>query len=192
MTLYLTAALKPQLDRDEPSYVAALARCHAAAPCTPGAAAHPDGVLCPFGAQPIVPVDPHAPHAVRPSRPPSPTLVRRSARPYAPTRPAVNPTPVQDRVIATLTRLGRPATIEELAGDDTNLRRAVHAARRSGRLRSRTTVTIGQGRRQPTWSSLYALAGMAWPALPAGTRYWAGARRRGADLLSVEPEEPTP
>lgn len=192
MTCYPTAPLKPQLDRDEPSYVAALARCHAQGAAPPGDAAHADGLISAFGARPLTPANPETPVRPRPLRPPSPRLVRRSARPVAPTRRAANPTPVQDRVVATLTRLGRPATIEELAGDDTSLRRAVHAARKAGRLRARTTVTAGQGRRQPAWSSLYALPGMDWPELPAGTRYWAGARRRGADLLSVESGEPTP
>lgn len=163
--------LKPQLDRTEPSYVAALARCQRAAD---GAATHPDGIIRPFGTLAVVseraPILPDPPGAQR--RAPGARGGRRRM-----------PSPMRDRALALLRELGHPATAEDLAPGDRQMMQALKDAKVDGLVLTRSVVLDGEHRRR----NLYALPGMAWPDQPAGARYVAQLPRSpGAPLSKTQ------
>jgi hypothetical protein len=148
--------LKPQLDHTDPSYQAALARCQRAAQ---GAAAHPDGLLTPFGLRAITPE--RAPIL------PDPPGAQRRAQSARPRRTGAGPQVT--RALALLKAHGRPATADDLAPGDQQIAYALKNGTDSGYFVSRQ---IGiTGRRRGGRRSLYALPGMAWPDLPPGRRY---------------------
>lgn len=184
--------LKPQLDHDEPSYAAALARCQRAAA---GAAAKPDGILTPFGMRAITPerapILPDPPGAQRRA----PGALPRRAHPAddTPRRVSVRrgrPSPNRDRALALLAALGRPATADEIAPGDKGVQKALANARGADLVKTRQVISPAY-RSTGGWRAMYALPSMEWPELPPDARYYDGPRQpRGEPLSKTQAQAP--
>lgn len=152
--------IKPQLDHSDPSYQAALDRCHRAAV---GETAHQDDILQPFGG----PWQHQGPAPVLPD-PPGAQRRAQNARPTKPRKPRASP--LRDLAFALLAEHGRPATAEDIAPGDARISKTLQNARNAGKIESRTIV-FPANRGKGGWRVLYALPGMEWQELPPGVRY---------------------
>lgn len=150
--------IKPQLDHSDPSYQAALARCQRAevGEAAP-AVTHPFGT--PLETTGRAPVLPDPPGAQR--RAPGATPRRRP-----------KPAPHRTRAFALLAALGRPATADELAPGDKQVRAALKNAADWGMVEVRViSLTDAPPRRGGMLRMAFALPGMEWPEQFPGARY---------------------
>lgn len=147
-----TGTLKPQLDHDEPSYQAALARMERA---PPGATLHPEGALPTMHVieppRPVLPDPPGRPRAA------SPRLIARGVGHRA--------APDRQRAMALLADHGRPGIASEIALGDEAIVKALANARHAGIVKTRQVRIAGIGGTR----SMYALPSWPWPdRLPDG------------------------